>query len=145
MRNMMANELFKCLKDYFPNNPELMKTLKPGAIWEYIIRAPNLDDDLSETILTFHLMKKHDETLEMIKGDAPVKPDLILYFTEQAILNLIAGSPSADKYYEIYRKIMRNPTEEIDLDYKVNKSRLKLWQLGYRSWSKIYKFTQIEG
>lgn len=141
----MANELFNYLKNYFPNNPELMKTLKPGAIWEYIIRAPKLDDDMSETILTCHLMKKPDETLEMIEGDAPIKPDLILYFTEQAILNLIADSPPADQYYETYRKIMRNPTEEIDLDYKVNKSRLKLWHLGYRSWSKIFKFTQIEG
>ena len=142
---MMANELFKYLNTYFANNPELMKTLKPGAIWEYIIRAPELDDTLSETILVCHLTKKPDETLEMMEGDAPSKPDLILYFTEQAILSLIAGSPSAIKYYETYRQIMRNPSGEIDLDYKINKSRLKLWQLGYRSWSKLYKFTQIEG
>jgi hypothetical protein len=142
---MMSNELFKCLKTYFANNPELMKALKPGAIWEYIIRAPNLDDSLSQTILICHLTKKPDETLEMVEGDAPIKPDLILYFTEQAILSLIADSPSAEKYYECYRQIMRNPSGGIDLDYKINKSRLKLWQLGYRSWSKLYKFTQIEG
>jgi len=141
----MANELFIYLKNYFPNNPELMKTLKPGAIWEYIIKAPKLDDEMSQTILTCHLMKKPDETLEMVEGEAPVKPDLILLFTERAILSLISGSPTAEKYYDGYRQIMRNPSDEIDLDYKINKSRLKLWQLGYRAWSKLYKFTQIEG
>lgn len=141
---MQANELFECLKQYFPNNPALMATLKPGAIWEYIIKTPTLDGGESQTILTFHLIKHDDEILEMIQGKAPVKPDLILYFTEKAILNLISGFPSAEKYYEAYRKLMNHSTEELDLDYKINKPRLKLWRKGYRSWSKLYKFSHIQ-
>ncbi len=138
------NELFEYLKGYFPNNPALMTSLKEGAIWEYVIMTPNLDDNDGKTILTFHLIKNSDENLEMFEGNAPNKPDLILYFTEKAIVSLIEGSPPADQYYKAYRHIMSNPTDELDLDYKINKPRLKLWRLGYRSWSKLYKFTQIQ-
>ncbi len=141
---MLTNELYSYLQNYFPNNPELMTSLKPGATWEYIIRAPSLDDDESKTILTFHLVKKTDNLLEMVQGNAITKPDLILYFTEKAILNLIADSPPADEYYEEYRNIMNNPTNEIDLDYKINKPRLKLWRMGYRTWSKLFNFSHIQ-
>lgn len=141
---MIASKLYSYLEGYFPNNPDLMTSLKPGATWEYIIRAPNLDGDDCETVLTFHLIKKTNDLLEMIQGTAPTKPDLILYFTEKAILNLIADSPPADEYYTAYRYIMNNPTNEIDLDYKVNKPRLKLWRKGYRTWSKLYKFSYIQ-
>ncbi len=141
---MMKTELYNYLKEYFPKNPELMTSLKPGAIWEYIIKTPNLDGSDSQMLLTFHLLKKDEGALEMVEGGAPIKPDLILYFTEKAILSLISGSPPAGQYYEIYRKIMHQPTEDIDLDYKINKPRLKLWRLGYRTWSKLFKFSQIE-
>ncbi|MHA1132596.1 MAG: hypothetical protein ACTSQQ_17555 [Candidatus Helarchaeota archaeon] len=135
------NALFEYLKGYFPNNPDLMTSLKEGAIWEYVIKAPNLDDPDSKTILTFYLVKNNDNTLEMIEGNAPTRPDLILYFTEKAITTLIHDSPSAEKYYEAYRYIMNNPTDELDIDYKVNKPRLKLWRIGYRTWSiKLYYF-----
>ncbi len=144
VKRMLKAELFDCLKGYYPKTPELMDHLKPGAIWEYVIKSPTLDDEHSETLLTFYLTKKEDESLEMNQGYAPIKPDLILYFTEKAILNLIEGFPPATKYYEAYRKIMSKPTEEIDLDYKINKPRLKLWRLGYRPWSKLYKFTSIQ-
>ena len=142
---MLKAELFECLKNYYPNNPELMKSLEPGSVWEYIIRTPKLDGDDTETVLTFHLIKIFDSDLDMVEGPSPDKPDLILYFTEKAILDLISGSPPADEYYEAYRNIMSNPTEDVDLDYKVNKPRLKLWRKGYKSWSKIYKFSHIQG
>ena len=142
---MIATNLYKNLEGYFPNNPELMNYLEPGAIWEYVIKAPSLDGEESQTVLTFHLVKIFDEAIDMIEGPAPVKPDLILYFTEKAILDLIAGSPPAEEYYEAYRNIMNNPTDDVDLDYKVNKPRLKLWRKGYRTWSKIFKFSHIQG
>lgn len=144
MIEIIASELYNYLQGYFPNNPDLMTSLKPGALWEYIIRAPNLDGDDSETVLTFHLTKKTEDSLEMVEGNAPTKPDLILYFTEKAIISLIAKDPPADKYYAAYRFIMNNPTNEIDLDYKINKPRLKLWRKGYRTWSKLYKFSHIQ-
>ncbi|MHA1264985.1 MAG: hypothetical protein ACTSRS_07080 [Candidatus Helarchaeota archaeon] len=141
---MDATQLYNSLVEYFPKNPDLMTALKPGAIWEYEIRAPTLEGEQSEVVLVFHLFKKEDGTIKMVRGTAPTKPDLILYFTEKAILNLISNAPTAHKYYELYRKIMANPTDEIDLDYKVNKPRLKLWRMGYRTWSKIYKFSHIQ-
>ncbi|NVM53649.1 MAG: hypothetical protein HWN66_08090 [Candidatus Helarchaeota archaeon] len=140
---MIASKLYNFLEGYFPNNPGLMNFLKPGAMWEYIIKSPNLDGEQSQTVLTFHLLKQSDDSLEMVEGPAPAKPDLILYFTEKAILNIITGSPPAEQYYDLYRKIMTHPTEDMDIDYKINKSRLKLWRKGYRLWSKIYKFSHI--
>ena len=76
----------------------------------------------------------------MTKEDPDIKPDLILYFTEKAILNLIDGNPSADEYYARYREIMYNPQPGIELDNKVNKPRLQLWRLGYKNWQKDFKF-----
>ena len=140
---MLKTELFDCLKSYFANNPELMSSLEPGSIWEYIIRTPKLDGEESTTILTFHLIKIFDADLDMVEGPSPEKPDLILYFTEKAILSLIKDFPAAKDYYKGYRQIMENPTDELDLDYKINKPRLKLWRLGYRAWSKLYNFSQI--
>lgn len=144
MKKMISTELFNFLEGYFPNNPELMTFLKPGALWEYVIRTPSLDGDASQTVLTFHLVKNTNEDLEMVEGPAPMKPDLILYFTEKAILNLIQGFPSAEKYYELYRQIMNHSTDDMDLDYKLNKSRLVLWRRGYRPWSKLFKFNHIQ-
>lgn len=141
---MLATELYDFLQDYFPENPDLMTHLKPGAMWEYIIKSPNLDGVDSQMVLTFHLIKNPDDSLKMIEGPAPIKPDLILYFTEKAILSLIDGSPTAEKYYELYRRLMSQSTEELDLDYKINKPRLKLWRMGYRPWSKLYKFSHIQ-
>lgn len=141
---MNVTELYSFLQDYFPKNPELMNSLKPGATWEYVIKSPSLDGENSRVLLTFHLVKNSENSLEMVFGNAPAKPDLILYFTEKAILNLIAGSPPAEHYYQEYRQIMKHPTNDLDLDYKVNKSRLKLWRKGYRAWSKLYKFSQIQ-
>ena len=141
---MIVTELYGFLQEYFPHTPDLMTYLKPGAMWEYIIKEPNLDGDDSQTVLTFHLVKNPDESLKMVEGSAPNKPDLVLYFTEKAILSLIDGSPTAEKYYKLYRKLMRESTEDVDLDYKVNKPRLKLWRKGYRPWSKLYKFSHIQ-
>jgi hypothetical protein len=69
-----------------------------------------------------------------------IKPDLILYFTEKAILNMIEGTSSAEEYYERYHNIMDHPQPGIELDSKVNKPKLKLWQIGYKNWQKDFKF-----
>jgi hypothetical protein len=68
------------------------------------------------------------------------KPDLILYFTEKAILKLIQNNPSADEYFIRYRELMNNPSPGVEVDNKVNKSRLKLLKLGYREWQKDFGF-----
>jgi len=65
---------------------------------------------------------------------------LILYFTEKAILDLIKGNPSADEYYSRYLEVMNNPKPGIEVDNKVNKPRLKLWQMGYKKWQSDFKF-----
>jgi hypothetical protein len=69
-----------------------------------------------------------------------MEPDLILYFTEKAILSLIQGKPSAEEYYNRYREIMDNPKPNIQIDNKINKPRLKLWRLGYKQWQKDFNF-----
>ena len=76
----------------------------------------------------------------MTKTKPDIKPDLILYFTEKAILNMIEGTSNAEEYYERYHNIMDHPLPEIELDSKVNKPRLKLWQIGYKHWQKDFKF-----
>jgi hypothetical protein len=35
---------------------------------------------------------------------------------------------------------MENPQAGIEVDNKVNKPRLKLWQIGYKKWQKDFKF-----
>jgi len=35
---------------------------------------------------------------------------------------------------------MSNPKPGIELDNKVNKPRLKLWQMGYKKWQSDFKF-----
>ena len=76
----------------------------------------------------------------MTKESPSVKPDLILYFTENAILNMIEGNPTVEEYYNRYHKVMDNPQPTIEVDNKVNKPRLKLWQIGYKKWQKDFKF-----
>ncbi len=135
---MHAEELYKKLKAYFPNNLDLMRHLKVNACWEYYI-TENSTDEVSFK-LHYFLYKKKENLLEIIKENPGIKPDLILYFTEKAILKLIYGNPSADEYYTRYRKIMYNPRSGIQLDNKVNKSRFKLLKLGYQKWQKDFKF-----
>ena len=135
--SLIPRELLTEIKGYYPRHPDLMKDLKTGAIWEYHVRSPTLEGN--ERIV-FHLKKLAEDRLELGVGPASESPDLILYFTEEAILELIATSPNAETYYANYSKIMKEGSGACDLDYKVNKSRITLWRVGYREWAKRFSF-----
>ena len=112
--------LYKHLKEYFPNNLDLMRHLDTNACWEYIITEKTTKDEFS--ILHYFLFKKYNGNLEMTEKKPDIKPDLILYFTEKAILELIEGNPSADEYYKRYRKIMNNiQKNEYTLNFLIGK------------------------
>jgi hypothetical protein len=130
-------ELLKKIKDYYPHHPDLMKDLSVGATWEYHVRGPTLE---GYERIVFHLKKLAESRLELGVGPAPETPDLILYFTEEAIMELISSSPDAASYYANYSKIMKEGSGMRDLDYKVNKSKMSLWRVGYREWAKRYSF-----
>jgi hypothetical protein len=130
-------ELLKMVRNYYPRRLDLMKDLSVGAMWEYHVRSPTLDDNEK---IVFHLKKVGENRLELGVGPASEAPDLILYFTDEAIVELISRSPDADTYYANYSKILREGSGSRDLDYKVNKSRLALWKVGYRNWAKRYNF-----
>ena len=135
---MNTEELYVTLKAYFSNNLDLMRHLNVNACWEYFITENSTDEDLFK--LHYFLHKKEENILEITKENPGIKPDIILYFTEKAILKLIDGNPNADEYYARYRKIMYNPRLGVQLDNKVNKPRLKLLKLGYQKWQKAFKF-----
>ena len=136
---MDSEELYIELEKFFPYNLDLMRHLKINACWEYFI-TENTVEDSEDPKLHYFLYKKDESTLVMTKDDPDIKPDLILYFTEKAILQLIQGNPSADEYYLRYHEVMDHPKPGIDLDNKVNKPRLKLWRIGYKQWQKDFKF-----
>nr|MDO8062401.1 hypothetical protein [Candidatus Freyrarchaeum guaymaensis] len=135
----LKDELLKKAMSFYPNHPDLMKHLKVGSIWEYRVFSPTLD---GEEILVFHLMKMGNSELALKEGGAPEKPDLILYFTVKAMLQLIENSKNAHEYYREYRRILEEPSREVELDYKINKNRLKLWRAGYREWANEFGFTK---
>ena len=135
---MNSEELYSKFQLYFPNQLDLMRHLHVNACWEYNIThysTRNMDIKLK-----FFLFKIAKETLEISKIKPDIKPDLILYFTEKAILSMIEGNPSAEEYYKRYRSIMKHPRPGIEVDNKVNKPRLILWQIGYKQWQKDFKF-----
>jgi hypothetical protein len=68
-----------------------------------------------------------------------INPDLILYFTESSILNLIHDNPNADTYYERYRNLRQKPYIN-QVDSKINKSRFNLLRIGYQKWQRDFKF-----
>jgi hypothetical protein len=115
-----------------------MRHLHINACWEYIITKNSTQEE--DVKLNFYLFKKNDNSLEISKVKPEIKPDLILYFTEKAILNLIEGDPDAEEYFKRYRNVMEHPQIGIEVDNKVNKPRLKLWQIGYKHWQKDFKF-----
>ncbi len=135
---MDSEELYTVLKKYFPNNLDLMRHLNVNACWEYIITQSSTQDE--DIKLHYFLYKKDEKILDMVKIDPKIKPDLILYFTEKAILNLIQGNPNADNYYSRYHDLMDNPQPGIEVDSQVNKPRLKLWKIGYKKWQRDFKF-----
>ena len=115
-----------------------MRHLNVNACWEYFITDNTTNDNNIK--LHYFLFKKDEDILEMTKEAPDIKPDLILYFTEKAILSVIEGNPSAEEYYARYHKVMYNPLPGIEVDNKVNKPRLTLWQMGYKKWQKDFKF-----
>ena len=135
---MEPDKLYTKLNEFFPNQLDLMRHLHVNACWEYSITEQSTDD--SNIKLNFFLLKKNEKSLEMTKTKPEIKPDLILYFTEKAILNMIEGTSDAEEYYKRYHNIMDHPQSGIELDSKVNKPRLKLWQIGYKNWQKDFKF-----
>ena len=135
---MEPDILYTKLKEFFPNQLDLMRHLHVNACWEYSITEQSTDD--ANIKLNFFLFKKNEKSLEMTKTKPYIKPDLILYFTEKAILNMIKGTSSAEEYYERYHNIMKHPQSGIEVDSKVNKPRLKLWQIGYKQWQKDFRF-----
>ncbi|MHA1671681.1 MAG: hypothetical protein ACTSV5_14075 [Promethearchaeota archaeon] len=135
---METKELYEKLKDYFSRNADLMRHLSVNACWEYFITEESTHEEYSK--LHYYLFKKDIKTLEMTRENPGSKPDLILYFTEKAILDLIQHNPSADEYYTLYRNMMNNPSSGIEVDNRINKSSLKLLKLGYRQWQRDFKF-----
>jgi hypothetical protein len=135
---MNPNELYETLKEYFPNNLDLMRHLDVGACWEYLIYETSIDNENPK--LNYFLYKKDANTLKMTKENPEIEPDLILYFTENAILTLIEGHPNAEEYFSDYKDFMENPKSGLVVDNKVNKARLKLWRIGYRNWQKDFNF-----
>ncbi len=135
---MESDKLYTKLKEFFPIQLDLMRHLHVNACWEYSITEQSTND--ANIKLNFFLFKKSEKSLEMTKTQPNIKPDLILYFTEKAILNMIEGTSNAEEYYERYHNIMDHPQPGIELDSKINKPRLKLWQIGYKHWQKDFKF-----
>jgi len=135
---METEELFKKLKNYFPEKLDLMRHLNLQACWEYFITEDSTNNE--EIKLHYFLYKESEDKLEMTRDDPNIKPDLILYFTEKAILELVKRDPSAEEYYSRYSEMMNNPKPGIEVDNKVNKPRLKLWQMGYKKWQADFKF-----
>nr|MDO8115260.1 hypothetical protein [Candidatus Sigynarchaeota archaeon] len=135
---MEANVLLFRLQQFFPNTPDLMRHLNPGACWKYIIHEKALDNDAPE--LEYYLRKKENGSVEMLTRAPAEKPDLLLFFTEKAILTLVDGAPAADEYYARYHDVMAKPSPGVDLDNKVNKSKLHLFKMGYKMWQEAFKF-----
>ena len=77
---MDSEELYAELKKYFPNNLDLMRHLHINACWEYVITENSTNEETPK--LHYFLYKKDENNLEMTKEDPMIKPDLILYFTE---------------------------------------------------------------
>ena len=138
---MESNDLYETLRKLFPKTLDLMRHLDVNACWKYIITEQSIsEENVKNPKLTYFLYKKDESNLEMTKEDPHIEPDLILYFTEDAILKLIEGDPNAEEYYSRYRELMDNPNPPLEIDNKVNKARLKLWRLGYKNWQKDFNF-----
>lgn len=134
---MEYDMLLDRLQQFFPSTPDLMRHLSPGACWHYSIHENDLNDPPE---LEYYLLKNDDGSI-ILSTDAPAeKPDLILYFTEKAILQLVEDNPVADEYYSRYSVVMNNPMPGIEVDNKVNKPRLQLLKLGYKQWQADFHF-----
>ncbi|MFX0009977.1 MAG: hypothetical protein ACFE9R_06660 [Candidatus Hermodarchaeota archaeon] len=134
---MDSDELFQKLKNYFLNKLDLMRHLKKDACWEYKINEKSTLDEIPK--LHYYLYKGDNERLKIDRQDPGIKPDLILFFTEESILMLIKDNPNADEYFERYRNLMSDSSNLL-VDSKINKSRFNLLRLGYQKWQNDFKF-----
>jgi hypothetical protein len=134
---MDPKDLFSILKIFYLNNPDLMRHLHSDACWEYVIYQNSLKEE--KVLLHYFLYKKDDNNLEITQKDPDILPDLILYFTENSILELIQNNPIAEIYYERYHKMMQDGSHN-KVDSKINKSRFNLLRLGYQKWQRDFKF-----
>jgi hypothetical protein len=134
---MNPKDLLTTLKNYYLNNPDLMRHLHVNACWEYIIYQNSLEEN--EIKLHYFLYKKDDKNLELTQKNPKLIPDLMLYFTEGSILQLIQDNPISELYYERYHKMMKYGSNH-KVDSKINKSRFTLLRLGYQKWQKDFKF-----
>nr|MDO8084252.1 hypothetical protein [Candidatus Sigynarchaeum springense] len=135
---MEATQLLDRLEQFFPANPDLMRHISPGACWHYLIYDRSLDEP--EPVLEYYLQKRADGKIELVHDPPAEKPDLVLYFTEKAITRLVEGCPSADEYYARYKKVMAHPEPGVELDNKINKSKILLFKAGYQAWQRDFKF-----
>lgn len=134
---MDSKALFNKLKQYFSNKPDLMRHLHNNACWEYKIYHNSLKEQKFK--LRYYLFKKDEDKLEITQEKTNFVPDLILYFTEESILQLIHDNPIADLYYKRYHEMMKDLSKN-KVDSKINKSRFNLLRLGYQKWQKDFKF-----
>ena len=134
---MDSKALFNKLKSYFSNKPDLMRHLHTNACWEYNIFHNSLKEQKFK--LRYYLFKKDENNLEITQKKADFVPDLILYFTEESILQLIQDNPASELYYQRYHKMMNDISKD-KVDSKINKSRFNLLRLGYQKWQKDFKF-----
>ena len=125
------------LQQFFPSTPDLMRHLSPGACWQYSIHENALDDPPE---LEYFLRKNDESSIEMITNPPVDKPDLILYFTERAILQLVDGNPAAEEFYARYKQLMDRPGPGMELDSKVNRSKMQLFKMGYKQWQDTFRF-----
>lgn len=123
---------------YYAGTPDLMRHLTPGSSWQYVVYETSLEDPAPT--LVFYLEKRDDGTLRAFKETPEGKPDLILYYTVGAIRRLIEGNPAADEYYARYREVMHGPSPGVELDSKVNKSKITLFKQGYKPWQADFRF-----
>ncbi len=135
---MDASQLLDRLKQYFPAIPDLMRHISPGALWHYLIYASSLDEP--KPMLEYFLRKRADGSIDMFQEPPAEKPDIILFFTEKAITRLVDGSPTADEYFARYKQVMDHPEPGVELDNKVNKSKIVLFKAGYQAWQRDFRF-----
>ncbi|MFW9949831.1 MAG: hypothetical protein ACFFKA_06885 [Candidatus Thorarchaeota archaeon] len=134
---MNSKDLFSRLKVFFQNNFDLMRHLHVNACWEYKIYQNSLQE--KKVKLNYFLYKKDDNELVITQETPKIIPDLILYFTEDSILELIQDNPISELYFERYRKMMKDSSND-KIDSKINKSRFNLLRLGYQKWQSDFKF-----
>ncbi len=135
---MESPELRERLEEFFPRTPDLMRHLSAGATWKYVVFEKGLDEGAPK--IEFFLQKRDDASIAMLEEFPAGKADITLFFTEKAILSLVGSKPTADEYYKEYKRLMNDPQPGMELDNKINKSKIALFKLGYKAWQDDFRF-----